>query len=83
MMYTVEMHRSPGITDDEVRRRLATCYSLLLDLARKRKREVSGGDSAPVAGTPGDSPATACQESDRAESELDTDEERSDQLLAH
>jgi hypothetical protein len=83
MTYRVEVRPSPDITEEEVRRRLAACYSLLLDLARKRKREVSCGDSAPVADTPGDSPATECQESDQAEPEPDMSEERSDQLQAH
>jgi hypothetical protein len=83
MTYRVEVRPSLDVTEEEVRRRLAACYSLLLDLARKRKREVSGGDSATVADTPGNSPATECQGSDLAESELDTGEERGDQLPAH
>jgi hypothetical protein len=78
MTYSVEMRRSPDIAEEEVRRRLAACYSLLLELARKRKCEVLNGDSAPVADTPGDSLATECQESGRAESESDTGEERND-----
>lgn len=39
MTYTVEMRRSPDITDAEVRRRLAACYSILLDLAEKHKND--------------------------------------------
>jgi hypothetical protein len=83
MTYRVEVRSSPDITEEEIRRRLAACYSLLLDLARKRKREVSGGDSTPIADTPGDSPATDCQQSDQTASESDTGEERCDQLPAH
>jgi hypothetical protein len=31
--YTIEMRRSPNITDAEVNRRLTTCYDLLFSLA--------------------------------------------------
>ena len=63
MTYTVEMRRSQDITDAEVRRRLAACYSLLLDLAEKHKNDApdDGCENQPHA--PGDRPGTDCQES--------------------
>ena len=42
--YTIEMRRSPNITDAEVNRRLTTCYDLLFSLARRRRNESLGGD---------------------------------------
>jgi hypothetical protein len=83
MTYRVEVRPSLDVTEEEVRRRLAACYSLLLELARKRKSAAPGGDSAPIADAPDDSPATECQQSDQTASESDTGEERGDQLPAH
>jgi hypothetical protein len=83
MTYAVKMRRSPDITEEEVRRRLAACYSLLLELARKRKCEMSTSGGVPVAGTPAGGLATEYQESNRAESRLDTDAERDDRFPAH
>jgi hypothetical protein len=42
--YTIEMRRSPNITEAEVSRRLTTCYDLLFSLARRRRNESLGGD---------------------------------------
>jgi len=44
MTYTIEMRRSPNITEAEVNRRLTTCYDLLFSLARRRRNESLKGD---------------------------------------
>ena len=48
--YSVEMRRSPTISDEEARRRLAAVYRLLLDLAAQSKSDTpaeSAGTGAP------------------------------------
>jgi len=63
MTYTVEMRRSPDITDAEVRRRLAACYSLLLNLAEKHKSDAPDDDSEPHPDAPSERSGTDHQES--------------------
>jgi hypothetical protein len=62
MTYTIEMRRSPDITEEEVRRRLAACYSLLLELAEKHKRDALGEDGEAQPDAPGDPSRTQCDE---------------------
>jgi len=62
MTYTVEMRRSPDITDAEVRRRLAACYSLLLNLAEKHKSDAPDDDAEPQPDAPSDRSGTDNQE---------------------
>jgi hypothetical protein len=50
--YSVEMRRSPDISDEEVRRRLAAVYRLLLDLAARSKRDAPAESARTGAGAP-------------------------------
>ena len=52
--HIAEMHRSPVITDTEARRRLAACYSLLLELARKHGHSIPDDDPRPSTDVAGD-----------------------------
>lgn len=62
MTYVIEMRRSPDITEEEIRRRLATCYSLLFELAEKHKSDASDDGCEPHSGASGDRSGTDCQE---------------------
>ena len=68
MNYTVEMRRSPDITEEEVRRRLAACYRLLLDLAEKHRSDTPDDDCKPNPDAPSDRSRTDHQEPADAES---------------
>jgi hypothetical protein len=37
--YQIEMHRAPGISDEERRRRLHRAYQILLDAARRAGKQ--------------------------------------------
>jgi hypothetical protein len=50
--YRVEMHRSPTISDEEARRRLAAVYRLLLDLAAQSERDAPAESARTGAGAP-------------------------------
>ena len=62
MTYTVEMHRSPDITEEEVRRRLAACYRLVLGLAEKHESDTPDDGCEPRSDAPGDQSGTDLQE---------------------
>lgn len=59
MTYRVEMIRSPGLSDEEVRRRLYTVYSLLIRLGREHKKTA---DDVKVDGPPSSAADDAAQE---------------------
>lgn len=44
MTHTVKMHHHTNIAEEEVQRRLAACYDLLLKLADSRDARPSGND---------------------------------------
>lgn len=53
MASAIKSHLSPEITEKEVRRRLATCYHLLIQLARKHEHTApydGSGSSGDVTG---------------------------------
>jgi hypothetical protein len=50
--YSVEMRKSPNISDEEARRRLAAVYRLLLDLAAQSKRDAPAESARTGAGAP-------------------------------
>lgn len=50
---------APVFGDDECRKRLAACYSLLLSLARRRKHDSAAGDREPQPGEVGNHPVSA------------------------
>ena len=51
--YTVEVRRSPAISDEEVQRRLAAVYRLLLDLAAKSTGDTPAESARTGAGASG------------------------------
>jgi len=50
--YSIEMRRSPAISDEEARRRLAAVYRLLLDLAARAKPDAPAESARTGAGAP-------------------------------
>jgi len=62
MTCTVEMRRSPDITEEEVRRRLAACYDLLLDLAERHKDDAPDDAREPDPDDPTDQTKADYQE---------------------
>ena len=50
--YIVEMRRSPAISDEEARRRLAAVYRLLLDLAAQSERDAPAESARTGASAP-------------------------------
>jgi hypothetical protein len=49
---SIEMHRSPTISHEEARRRLAAVYRLLLDLAARSKHDAPAESAETGAGAP-------------------------------
>ena len=72
MTCTAEVRGSPDFTDEEVRRRLAACYRLLLDLAEKHKINTSDDGCENQPDVSDDQPGAGCQEPDCTQAEPDT-----------
>jgi hypothetical protein len=59
--YTVTMTRSPDLSDDEVRRRMAQVYALLLDLGRQVKSDAPAESATTRADASGGKPVPGYQ----------------------
>ena len=71
MSYAAEKGRGQDFTEEEIRRRLAACYRLLLDLAEKHKSTAAQDEGCEShSEVPGDKSEDDCQESTRTEVEL-------------
>jgi hypothetical protein len=58
--YTITMTRSPDLSEDEVRHRLAQVYALLLDLGRQAKSDAPASETGePWAGASDGTPSVA------------------------
>jgi hypothetical protein len=64
MSYAAEKGPGQDFTEEEIRRRLAACYRLLLDLARKHKSTATQDEGYEShSEVPGDELEGGCQES--------------------
>jgi hypothetical protein len=57
--YTITMTRSPDLSDDEVRQRLAQVYALLIDLGRQSKSDAPAESARTRAGASDGKPPVA------------------------
>ena len=70
MNYTAEKSPGQDFTEEEIRRRLAACYRLLLDLAGKHKSTAAQDEGYEShSEVPGDELEEGCQASTRTEVE--------------
>jgi len=65
MTFVVDLCRNPDITEEEIRRRLAACYDLLLDLAEKCSHDTPDGSDESNPACPDGQFRTDCQELSR------------------